>query len=61
MVYECDNCGTELGETAVACRGYNHITCSSSCMAALMLNLHRVDTAKFLKEEITREDYGRNE
>jgi len=54
MVYECDNCGNELGDTAVACRGYNHITCSSSCMAALMLNLHRVDTAKFFKEEITR-------
>jgi len=54
MVYECDNCGKELGDDAVACRGYNYITCSSSCMAALMLDLHLVDTAKFFKEEITR-------
>lgn len=51
MVYICDNCGKELGETATGCRGYNYITCSDGCMAYLMLNLIKVDTKKFFEEE----------
>ena len=54
MTYKCDNCGKELDDTAITCRGYNYITCSSSCMATIMLDLSWVDTAKLFKEDITR-------
>lgn len=51
MPYYCDNCGEVLGATAYACRGYTYITCSYRCMAGIMLDMHQVDTVKFMIEE----------